>query len=168
MLKNKVIIILLLFLSIFINSCGYKIAGLQEKDAIKVYVNTVKNNSVLIDAGDIIQEEIEQMFLKYGMLSNEKNANYYTDITLDEIRISDSIISDTEEATSANTKIKLIITLLDINGDEVFTWNYEFNKTFSITSNVESTVINRNISIREAVNESLEDFRVKLNRELYK
>ena len=170
MLKKRSILnyLLILIFGIFVSSCGYKIIGLGNEKPVRIYVDTVKNNSIHIEAGDIVQEEVELFLLKYGILSNEKNATYYTDIIIEDISMEDSILSDTEEATSANAILKLSITLIDSEENEIFTWNGSLSKTFTITSSIQTTIVNKDNAIKDSLNESLEEFRAKLNKELYK
>ena len=64
-------VLLCFVLSILVSSCGYTMVGFDGKNKIpvKYYINTVNNDTIDTNIGDIIQLEAERFFLSYNELS---------------------------------------------------------------------------------------------------
>ena len=163
---KKVLLISIILL--FISSCGYTIAGFVNSIPVKYYINTVNNNTIDTYIGDIVQLEAERFFLSYNELSSYKNASYFIDISLNELKYINPILGPTDEASATNISYYLTIVVTDVDGKEVYSWSSSVSKSFTITQNVANALQNREQAIKDSLKDTLTTFRINISPKVYK
>lgn len=163
---KKVLLISIILL--FISSCGYTIAGFSNSIPVKYYINTVNNNTIDTYIGDIVQLEAERFFLSYNELSSYKNASYFMDISLNDLKYTNPILGPTDEASATNISYNLTIVVTDVDGKEVYSWSSSVSKSFTITQNVANALQNREQAIKDSLKDTLTTFRINISPKVYK
>lgn len=161
-------VLLCCILSIIISSCGYTMAGFGGKNVpVKYYINTVNNNTIDTSIGDIIQLEAERFFLSYNELSSYKNATYFMDIDIENLKYINPVLSATDEASSTNIYYEITIIVTDIEGREIYSWNTTVSKSFTISSSVATALQNREQAIKSSLNDIFTTFRISISPKVY-
>lgn len=161
-------ILLAALLSLIFSSCGYTMAGLNNKVPVKYYINPVQNDTIDSSIGDIMQLEAERFFLKYNELASYKQATYFMDIIISKLEYINPVLTATNQATSTNLSYNLTIVVTDIDGKEIYTWNNTSNTNFSITSNIGRTLQTRDQKLKDNIEDDLTTFRLNISRKVYK
>ncbi len=151
-----------------LSSCGYTMAGLNNEVPVKYYINTVHNDTIDSNIGDIIQLEAERFFLKYNELASYKQATYFMDIIITNLEYVNPILTATDQATSTYISYNMTIVVTDIDGKEIYTWNTTTSTNFSITSSVARTLQTRDSKLKANIEDDLTTFRLNISHKVYK
>ncbi len=151
-----------------LSSCGYTMAGLNNEVTVKYYINTVHNDTIDSNIGDIIQLEAERFFLKYNELASYKQATYFMDIIITNLEYVNPILTATDQATSTYISYNMTIVVTDIDGKEIYTWNTTTSTNFSITSSVARTLQTRDSKLKANIEDDLTTFRLRISHKVYK
>lgn len=169
-------LLILIFLSVTVYSCGYKLSGYNAEYPIRFYINIVENDTIDTRFGDIVQKTAERYFIKYGELASYKNATYFMDIKISDILFEYSILSATEEALSSYARYNLDIIVMNIDGQEIFAFTYKGSESFSMGQEVRGkdmgsivarSIKNRDKAIQDSLEDAFEAFRRRFNAKIY-
>lgn len=163
---KKVLLTGLILLTV--SSCGYSIAGFNNSIPVKYYINVVNNNTIDTYIGDIIQLEAERFFLSYNELSSYKQASYFMDINIDNLKYTNPILSATDEASSTNISYDITIIVTDVEGKEIYSYNTTVSKSFTITQNVSTALQNKDQALKDSLQDIFTTFRINISPKVYK
>ena len=153
-------ICLLILIVIFFNSCGYKMAGVTgNSKKYNYYIASIFNKDAESDYYNIMNEEIYHFFSGYGLIKNNKDADYILNISLENVETDMVVKSTTEQAIASQIVPHLKITVKNNADKVVFTKEYKYYKIFYVTSNISTNIQNRYKAFREAMQDILLDFR---------
>lgn len=161
-------VLLTILISIYVSSCGYSIAGFNNSVPVKYYINIVNNDTIDTYIGDIIQLEAERFFLSYNELSSYKQASYFIDINIDNLKYINPILSATDEASSTNISYDITIIVTDIEGREIYSYNTNVYKSFTVTQNISTALQNKEQAIVDSLQDVFTTFRINISPKVYK
>lgn len=162
-------VLLCFVLSILVSSCGYTMVGFDGKNKIpvKYYINTVNNDTIDTNIGDIIQLEAERFFLSYNELSSYKNATYFMDINIENLKYINPVLSATDEASSTNIYYEITIIVTDVGGNEIYSFSTNISKSYTISNSVATALQNREQAIKSGLKDIFTTFRISIGPKVY-
>ncbi len=159
-MKNNLLKFILIMLIISTVSCGYSIRGIS-KSGINpnFYVNNIWNKSPSAILNPLIQTEIENHLINYNELARESYAKYTLSPIINSINYSPLITSQYDESISTNTSMNITFIVTDRTGTEVYSGTFSAVKSYPVTGVAAEVLTGREISIAEAIDSIMADFR---------
>ncbi len=143
------------------SSCGYKIAGLD--GTAKYYIERVENKTQDTTYEQIAQNVLNRYFVVYGEYTSYEKATHTLTMAIDKVELVDNILTATDEASSTDLTVNAVITVFDRNGVIVFSQNFASTENFNVSSNVATSLINRDAAFSTAIENILQSYRNAFN-----
>ncbi len=159
-MKNVVLKLVIILCMVTTISCGYSIRGIS-KDGVNpnFYVENTWNKSPSAMLTPLIQSDIEDYLIDYNELARESYAKYTLSPIINSIDYSPLITSQYDESTATNTNVEVTFIVTDRAGVEVYSGTFSAVKSYPVTGAAAEVVSGRKISMTEAINSIMADFR---------
>lgn len=158
MMKNHLTLILTV-LCMAVVGCGYKIAGYNSEKPIKFYVEHVINDTIDLQYADIVEDSIKRYLIQFGELASYDDATFFMQTRLENVFFEADITSATDEAVTTDITLEIQIIITDVNGVEVYSRTYKTTDSFSVSSQIQTSLSNRKKTIEDCIETVMENFR---------